>query len=171
MRAKPLAGRFPRPILAPRQSRPNGKCSATTPTGSGRRPRRSRGELQIRNVRGTFGILVAVPRTCSRAPRRWASHGECFLGLIAARFASLLFAALALAPALAHYRQGPGEDSGLPDGETAEPPDRAALPLDRPVHRSGQPVLLLLRGPGLRPLPPQVLFLLPLHRQAVPQRP
>ena len=35
----------------------------------------------------------------------------------------------------------------------------------------GQPLLLLLRGRRLRPVLPQVLLLLPVQRQAVPQRP
>ena len=38
------------------------------------------------------------------------------------------------------------------------------------IHRAGQPLLLLLRGRRLRPVLPEVLLLLSLQRQAVPQR-
>ena len=48
---------------------------------------------------------------------------------------------------------------------------RRLLSVDRAGHRGGQPVLLLLRRRRLRAVLPQVLLLLPLQRQAVPQRP
>ena len=46
--------------------------------------------------------------------------------------------------------------------------DGDSLPVDRALHRRGQPLLRLRRGRRLRPVLPQVLHLLPLHRQAVP---
>ena len=48
---------------------------------------------------------------------------------------------------------------------------RRVLSVDRALHRGGQPVLRLRRRCRLRPVLPQVLLLLPLQRQAVPQRP
>jgi len=67
-------------------------------------------------------------------------------------------------------RQGAGEVYGLSDRappESAHPED---LCLDREVHRSGESLLLLLCGPRLRPLLSEVLLLLPLQRQTLPQR-
>ena len=66
--------------------------------------------------------------------------------------------------------QGPGEDAGLPHREAPQPDDRADLSLDRAHHGDGQPLLLLRRRRGLRPVLPQVLHLLPLQRQALHQR-
>ena len=43
------------------------------------------------------------------------------------------------------HRQGPGEDPRLPDGEADTPRHRSAIPLARPSHRHGQPLLRLLR--------------------------
>ena len=45
------------------------------------------------------------------------------------------------------------------------------LSVDRAIHGDGQPLLLLLRRRGLRPVLPEVLLLLPLQRQALHQRP
>ena len=66
--------------------------------------------------------------------------------------------------------KAPGEDPRLPHGEADQPRHRPAVPLDRPGHRHGQPLLRLRCGPRLRPLLPEVLFVLPLHRQALPER-
>src|SRR5260370_25910720 len=41
------------------------------------------------------------------------------------------------------YRQGAGEDAGIPHRETQEPEDRAALSLDRAFDRDGQSLLRL----------------------------
>ena len=55
---------------------------------------------------------------------------------------------------------------------SARTPTRArSIPGSSSSHGHGQPVLLLLRRRGLRPLLPQVLHLLPVQRQAVHQRP
>ena len=64
------------------------------------------------------------------------------------------------------------EDPRLPDGEADQRWPLASATPDRPWHRHGQPLLLLRRGPGLRPLPGQdkVLFGLPLNGQALPQQ-
>ena len=67
------------------------------------------------------------------------------------------------------HRPGPGEDRRVPHRETPQQPG-AVLPVDREVHRYGQPLLLLCRGRGLRPVLHQVLLVLPLQRQAVYQR-
>ena len=66
--------------------------------------------------------------------------------------------------------QGPGEDAGLPHRETPQSRDRPDVSLDRAQHGHGQPLLLLWRRRGLRPVLPQVLHLLPLQRQALHQR-
>jgi hypothetical protein len=47
---------------------------------------------------------------------------------------------------------------------------RQLLPVDRRGDRRGEPVLLLLRRCGLRPVLPEVLQLFPVQRQAVRQR-
>src|SRR6267154_2307670 len=52
-----------------------------------------------------------------------------------------------------------------------EPDDRAALPLDRTLDRDGQSLLRLRSRPRLRAVLPQVLQLLSLQCQAVPERP
>ena len=51
------------------------------------------------------------------------------------------------------------------------PDTGSALSVDRSFHGHGQSLLLLLRGQGIRSVLPQVLYLLPLHGQAVPQWP
>ena len=43
----------------------------------------------------------------------------------------------------------------------------ARLPVDRAGHRDGQPLLLLLRGRGVRSVLPEVLFVFPVQRPAV----
>ena len=48
--------------------------------------------------------------------------------------------------------------------------DRWHLSVAGALHRHGESVLLLLRGPRLWPVLPEVLHVLPLQRQAVPQR-
>ena len=52
-----------------------------------------------------------------------------------------------------------------------QPDDRPALPVDRALQRHGEPLLRLCGGSRLRPVLPQVLQLLPVQRQAVPERP
>ncbi len=67
-------------------------------------------------------------------------------------------------------RRRPGEDARAahhPQG----PARRRHHALDHVLHRHGQRLLLLLPGPGLRPLLPQVRLLLPLLGQALPQWP
>ena len=67
------------------------------------------------------------------------------------------------------HRAGAGEDPGV---SHRAPPRRGRrlLPMDRAHHRGGQPVLRLRRRPGFRAVLPEVQLLLPLQRQAVPQR-
>jgi hypothetical protein len=43
------------------------------------------------------------------------------------------------------YRQGPGEDTGLPYRETHQPLNRAEIPLAHPLYGPGQSLLLLCR--------------------------
>ena len=68
------------------------------------------------------------------------------------------------------HRPGAGEDPPVPHRAPPRRP-RDVLPVDRAGHRDGQPVLRLRRRRRLRPVLPEVLLLLPLQRQAVPQRP
>ena len=68
-------------------------------------------------------------------------------------------------------RQGPGKVHGLSHREAPQSPHGKDLRLDREVHRAGESLLLLLCGPRLRPLLSQVLFLLSLQCQALPERP
>ena len=62
-------------------------------------------------------------------------------------------------------RRRPG--CGTPSAATTR---RAAATVAGALHGVHQLLLLLLRGRRLRPVLPQVRHLLPLHRQAVPQR-
>ena len=55
-----------------------------------------------------------------------------------------------------------------PSGGAMSRPEH--LPLAGALHGHGQPLLRLLHGPGLRSLLPEVLHLLPLQRQALPER-
>ena len=60
--------------------------------------------------------LPSSLRSSAAAQReRWARRGECSLGLKVARFSSLLFAALALAPGLAHLLELPNKSASLRD--------------------------------------------------------
>ena len=68
------------------------------------------------------------------------------------------------------HRAGAGEDHAVPHRAPPRRP-RRVLSVDREDHRGGQPVLRLRRRRRLRPVLPEVLLLLPLQRQAVPQRP
>jgi hypothetical protein len=68
------------------------------------------------------------------------------------------------------HRSGAGEERCVSHREAPQPTHRRVLPVDRALHRGDQPVLLLLRGRGLRAVLPEVQLLLPLHRQAVHQR-
>ena len=54
------------------------------------------------------------------------------------------------------------KDPGVPHGKAPQSADGTELSLDCALVGDGEPLLLLLSGPGLRPLLPQVLFLLPL---------
>src|SRR3972149_2286291 len=67
-------------------------------------------------------------------------------------------------------RQGSGEDQGLPHREAQEPEDWPALSVDRALERDGEPLLCLCGGPRFRPVLPQVLHLLSIQCQAVPER-
>ena len=67
------------------------------------------------------------------------------------------------------HRAGTGENRPVPHRETPRR-QRRFLPVDRQDHRAGQPLLLLLPRRRLRPVLPEVLLLLSLQRQAVPQR-
>src|SRR5216684_180170 len=58
------------------------------------------------------------------------------------------------------YRQGAGEDAGIPHREAQEPEDRAALSLDRAFDRDGQSLLRLRVRPRFRAVLPQILQLL-----------
>src|SRR5260370_15280175 len=68
------------------------------------------------------------------------------------------------------YRQGAGEDAGVPHREAHEPEDRAALSLDRAFDRDGQSLLRLRVRPRFRAVLPQILQLLSVQCQAVPER-
>ena len=59
-------------------------------------------------------------------------------------------------------REGTREMYRLSNRETSQSEDRQELCLDREVRCSGESILLLLRGPGLRPFLFKVLLLLPL---------
>ena len=67
-------------------------------------------------------------------------------------------------------RPGPGEGRGVAHPAPLQPVDRRQLRLAGALVGVHQLLLLLLRGRRLRPVLPQVLHLLPLHRQAVHQR-
>ena len=68
------------------------------------------------------------------------------------------------------HRPGAGEDVVVPHRASPRR-QRRLLSVDRARDGCGQPVLRLRRRPGLRAVLPQVLLLLSLQRQAVPQRP
>ena len=63
-------------------------------------------------------------------------------------------------------RQGPREGERLPHREAARRA-REDVPLDHPLDRDGQSLLRLPRRPGLRPAVHQVLFVLPVPREAL----
>ena len=54
------------------------------------------------------------------------------------------------------------KDPGVPHGKAPQSADGTELSLDCALVGDGEPLLLLLCGPGVRPLLPEVLFLLPL---------
>ena len=68
------------------------------------------------------------------------------------------------------HRQGPGEGAGGAHRAPPRPHHRRHLPVAGRLDGDGQPVLLLRRGRRLRSVLPEVLFVLPLQRQAVHQR-
>jgi hypothetical protein len=49
---------------------------------------------------------------------------------------------------------------GVPHREAPESEDRPTLPVDREVHRDGEPLLHLRARPQFRPVLPQILLLL-----------
>ena len=68
-------------------------------------------------------------------------------------------------------RAGPGEGARVAHRAAPLCRHRHELSVDGRRQRDGEPLLLLLRRRGLRPVLPEVLLLLPLQRQAVHQRP
>src|SRR3954453_4877961 len=62
------------------------------------------------------------------------------------------------------------ENTCLPDTEAAQSANGQELSVDRAVHGDGQSVLLVLSGPRLRSVLPQVRLLLPVQRQTLPER-
>ena len=62
------------------------------------------------------------------------------------------------------------EKTPVPHREAPEPGHRPALSVDRAFHRHSEPLLRLRGGPRLRPVLSEVLHLLSIQCQAVPQR-
>ena len=68
------------------------------------------------------------------------------------------------------HRPGAGEDEPCSGPRSAATPRARSYPWIVQIDRDGEPLLLLLPRCRLRPVLPQVLLLLPLHRETVPQR-
>jgi len=60
---------------------------------------------------------------------------------------------------------------GVPHRAPPKPDDGSALPVDRAAQRDGEQLLHLRRGPGLRAVLPEILQLLSLQCQALPEWP
>ncbi len=62
-----------------------------------------------------------------------------------------------------------GEDAGVSVRAAAQREDRGHLSVAGAIHRHGEPLLHLLRGPRFWTFLPEVQHVLPLQRQALPQ--